>query len=90
MTQIAVNTDVMRQLGECFEQTGHYIWDDIRPRINNLISQLESSWQGHSRARFEHLFADWNHHAHELVELSYQIGEHLERTAQAFDNADNS
>jgi WXG100 family type VII secretion target len=90
MTQIAVNTDVMRQLGETFEQVSHQLWDETRPRINHLISELENSWQGNSRARFEQLFADWNHHAHELVELSYRIGEHLENTAQAFDNADNS
>ncbi len=90
MSQIAVNTDVMRQLGQCFVAVGHYLWDDQRPRIENLISQLENDWQGHSRARFEHLFAQWRHEVHEVVELSYQIGQHLEQTAQNFENADNS
>ncbi|HEY7124595.1 MAG TPA: WXG100 family type VII secretion target, partial [Ktedonobacterales bacterium] len=90
MSQIAVNTDVMRQLGQCFVAVSHYLWDDQRPRIENLIAQLEHNWQGHSRARFEHLFAQWRHEVHEVVELGYEIGQHLEQTAQAFENADNS
>jgi WXG100 family type VII secretion target len=90
MTLIEVNTDTMRQLGQYFVHVSHYLWDDARPHIENLIAQLEHAWQGHSRAKFEQYFAEWRHHAHELVELGYNIGQHLEQTAQAFDNADNS
>ena len=90
MSQIAVNTDTMRCLGQLFVEVSHYLWDDQRPRIENYIHELEEYWQGHSRARFESLFAQWRHEVHEVVELGYQIGQHLEQTAQAFDNADNS
>jgi WXG100 family type VII secretion target len=90
MAQISVNTDIMRQLGQCFVAVSHDLWDVQRPRIENLISQLEYSWQGQSRAKFENLFAEWRHEVHEVVEIGYQIGQHLEQTAQAFDNADQS
>ncbi len=90
MATIHVNTDVMRHLGQLFVNLSHEIWDNIRPQIENGIHQLEADWQGVSRQRFEQLFAEWRHHAHQLTDLGYQIGQHLERTADAFDQADQS
>ena len=89
MATIHVNTDVMRQLGCTFVHLNEEIENSIYPQIRNGISQLEADWQGASRHRFESLFHEWELHARQLAELGEQIGQHLERTADAFDHADH-
>lgn len=89
MATIHVNTDVMRYVGRCFYELNEQIENNTIPAIRNGIAQLESDWQGASRVRFEQLFHEWEAHARQLVELGEQIGQHLIRTADAFDHADH-
>jgi WXG100 family type VII secretion target len=90
MATIRVNTDTMRQLADCFHNINDNLEDNSIPQIKNSISQLDSDWQGASRARYEHLFHEWIHHAYKLSELGEEIARHLRHTADAFDNADQS
>jgi WXG100 family type VII secretion target len=90
MATIHVNTDVMRYVGRCFYQLNEQIENNTIPAIRNGIAQLESDWQGVSRQHFEQLFHEWESHARQLVELGERIGQHLIRTADAFDQADQS
>ena len=90
MATIHVNTDVMRYVGRCFVQLNEQIENNTIPSIRNGISQLESDWQGVSRSHFEQLFHEWESHARQLVELGERIGFHLQRTADAFDQADQN
>ncbi len=90
MATIHVNTDVMRYVGRCFIQLNEQIQNNILPQIRNGISQLEADWQGASRVRYEQLFHEWELHARQLIVLGEQIGQHLERTADAFDQADHT
>jgi WXG100 family type VII secretion target len=90
MAIIHVNTDVMRYVGRCFHDINEQIENNTIPAIRNGISQLDQDWQGASRQHFERLFEEWLSHARRLAELGEQIGDHLIRTADAFDQADQS
>lgn len=90
MANIRINTDLMRQLGGSFIHLSDEINNTLLPQIRNGVSQLEADWQGVSRQRFETLFHDWTTYAYHLTDLGYQIGQHLERTADAFSFADQN
>ena len=90
MATIRVNTDTMRQLADCFYNASENLEDNTMPQIQNAIHQLDEDWQGASRARYEHLFHEWRHHAHKLAELGEEIAKHLRHTADAYEQADQA
>jgi len=89
MATIHVNTDVMRQLGQIFVQLNDQLYNQTQPQIQNHIGQLESDWQGVSRNRFEQMFQSWRSAANQVVQQGEQIGQHLQNTAQQFENVDS-
>ena len=90
MATIHVNTDLMRNLGQTFVQLNEQIGNQVEPSIQNHIGQLEGDWQGVSRQRFEQMFQEWRAAADRIVATGEEIGRHLSRTADAFDNVDQS
>ncbi len=88
MATIHVNTDLMRQLGQVFVQLNEQINNQTEPQIQNQIGQLEGDWQGVSRQRFEQMFGEWRSAANQVVSQGEQIGQHLQNTAQQFENVD--
>src|SRR5579859_3895387 len=87
---IHVNTDQMRQLGQTFQNLNNEIGNNIEPQIQNQTSQLESDWQGVSRQRYDQLYNDWRSATQQVVQHGEQIGQHLQQTAQRFEEVDQS
>ena len=85
MASIHVNTDQMRQLGQVFVQNNDQIHQS-EGQIQNYIGQLEGDWQGVSRQRFEQMFQEWRAAADRIVAQGEEIGQHLQNTAQQFEN----
>ena len=90
MGTIHVDTDLMRQLGQTFVQLNDQISNQIEPQIQNHTSSLENDWQGVSRQRYEQMYQDWRAATQRVVETGEQIGQHLQDTAQRFEDVDNS
>ncbi len=90
MSNIHVNTDVMRNLGQIFVQLDGEIENQIMPQIHGGIAQLESDWQGISRQRFEELFQEWRSLAIRLSQQGEELGRHLQYTAERFENVDET
>ena len=90
MGTIHVNTDLMRQLGQVFNQLNDQIQNQIEPNIQNNTSQLENDWQGISRQRFDDLIQQWRSATNQVVQTGEDLGRHLQNTAQQFENADQS
>ena len=90
MGTIHVNTDLMRQLGATFLQLNEQIGSQIEPQIQGHVSQLESDWQGVSRQRYEQLYQDWRSATNQVVQAGEDLGRHLQNTAQAFEQADQT
>jgi len=87
---IHVNTDQMRQLGQTFQNLNNEIGNNIEPQIQNQTSQLESDWQGVSRQRYDQLYNQWRSATQQVVQNGEQIGQHLQQTAQRFEEVDQS
>jgi len=90
MGTIHVNTDLMRQLGTVFVQLNDQIGGQIEPQVQGHVSQLEGDWQGVSRQRYEQLYQDWRSATQRVVQAGEDLGRHLQNTAQAFEQADQS
>ena len=90
MSDIHVNTDIMRHLGYMFVQLNEQITDQIQPQILHSIGQLEVDWQGVSRQRFEELFSEWHALATRISACGEEIGRHLQITAEHFDDVDRT
>ena len=90
MSTIHVNTDLMRQLGNTFLQLNEQIGNNIEPQIQGQLGQLESDWQGVSRQRYEQLYQEWRSATNQVVQAGEDLGRHLQNTAQAFEQADQS
>ncbi|MDQ2717005.1 MAG: WXG100 family type VII secretion target [Chloroflexota bacterium] len=88
MPVIHVNTDSMRQLGQVFVQLNDQIQNQFGQQIQNYTSQLEGDWQGISRQRYEQLYQEWRSTISQAVQNGEQIGQHLQNTAQQFENVD--
>ena len=88
MASIHVNTDQMRQLGQVFVQNNNQL-QQSEGQIQNYIGQLEGDWQGVSRQRFEQMFQEWRAAADRIVAQGEEIGQHLQNTAQQFENVDS-
>ena len=90
MSNIHVNTDVMRHLGVVFVQLNEQITNTIQPQIYHGIGQLEIDWQGVSRQRFEELFSEWRALATRISACGEELGRHLQVTAERFEDVDQT
>ncbi len=90
MSDIHVNTDLMRHLGQLFVQLNEQVTGQLQPQIQHAIAQLEGDWQGVSRFRFEELFQEWRTSIDRVAYNGEELGRHLQDTAQRFDNVDQS
>jgi WXG100 family type VII secretion target len=90
MGTIHINTDVMRQLGKRFIEVSEYSHNQLISELQQMSTQLEGDWQGMSRQHYEELFLHWVQSAQSLLIWGNDIGVHLQRTADQFDQADRS
>ncbi len=90
MGTIHINTDLLRHLGQVFYQLNDQIQNNIEAQIQGYTSQVEGDWQGLSRQRYEQLYQDWRNATSQLVMTGEQLGQHLQNTAQLFEQADQS
>jgi WXG100 family type VII secretion target len=90
MGTIHVNTDEMRQLGRRFVECNEYIRSQLIPELQRLSAGMENDWTGVSRVRYDDLFQHWIQSAMSLENWEEDIGQHVSRTAEQFDNADRS
>jgi len=90
MPTIHINTDLLRQLGQQFNQLNDQIQNQIQPQINNLSGQIEGDWQGQSRYTYDNLFNDWSSNVSRIVQNGEDLGRHLQSTADQFEQADRS
>lgn len=90
MGTIHVNTDEMRQLGRRFVECNEYIRSQLIPELQRITMNMEHDWTGVSRARYDDLFQHWIQSATSLENWGEDIGQHVSRTAEQFDNADRS
>lgn len=90
MSNIHVNTEMMRHLGQLFVQLNEQIVNQLQPQIQHSIGQLEGDWQGISRHRFETLFQEWRSSIDRVAYSGEELGRHLQETAQRFENVDQS
>ncbi len=90
MATIHINTDQMRQLGQMFINLNDQIRDNLEPQIQNMTNQLESDWQGQSRAVYDNMFNSWRSTTSQIVQVGEDIGRHLQNTANQFEQADQS
>jgi WXG100 family type VII secretion target len=90
MATIHVNTDTLRSLGQLFVKLNEQIQNDLGPQIGNMSSNLESDWQGKSRAHYDTLYQDWKAKTTSIVQTGEDLGRHLQNTATQLENADQS
>jgi WXG100 family type VII secretion target len=90
MATIHVDTDLLRQLGQKFVQLNDQIQSQTEPQIQSVTGQLESSWQGQSRTRYEQMYQDWRAATSRIVTTGEDLGRHLQNTALQFEQADSS
>ncbi|HCI78566.1 MAG TPA: hypothetical protein DHW02_02620 [Ktedonobacter sp.] len=90
MSTIHINTDLLRQLGQVFYQLNEQIQNGTETQIQNVTGQVESDWQGVSRQRYEQLYQDWRSATQQVVSTGEQLGQHLQDTANRFEEADQS
>ncbi len=87
---IHVNTDMMRELGRRFQENCEFCRTKMISELQGITSQMEGDWVGVSRVRYEELFGHWCQSAQSLITWGEDIGLHLSKTAQYFDNVDQS
>jgi WXG100 family type VII secretion target len=80
----------MQQLGKRFSDWNEYIRDQMMSELRNLSSQLENDWQGVSRQHYDSLLQNWETNIQRLITQGDDMGQHLYRTADRFNQADNS
>ncbi len=90
MGTIHINTDLLRQLGIIFVQLNDQINNSTEPQIQNMTNQVESDWQGVSRQVYEQLYQNWRAAAQRVVQSGEDLGNHLQNTANNFEQADQS
>jgi len=87
---IHVNTELMRELGSRFRLNCQYAQEKIIGELRAMSAQMEGDWIGVSRTHYDELFQHWCQSAQNLITWGEEIGQHLDRTANYFDNADRS
>ena len=90
MSNIHVNTDLMRYLGQLFMQLNEQIVHQLQPQIQHTVSQLEADWQGVSRHRYEELFQEWQTSINRIAYSGEELGRHLQETATRFETVDRT
>jgi WXG100 family type VII secretion target len=90
MPTIHINTDLLRQLGQHFNQLNEQVQNQIQPLIYNTAGQLEADWQGTSRHQFDSMYSDWHTQVDRIVASGQDISRHLQTTADQFEQADRS
>ena len=90
MGQIHVNTDLMRRLGQLFVSLNLEINNQLEPQIAHAAAELQSDWVGVSYQHFNEVLIDWRATVARLTTYGEELGQHLEHTAQMFEQADNS
>ena len=90
MGQIHVNTDLMRNLGIIFINLNEQIANQLEPQIAHAAAQLESDWVGVSYQHFNEVLVQWRSTIAQLTTYGEELGQHLEHTAELFEQADNS
>jgi WXG100 family type VII secretion target len=88
MGAIQADTDTLRRLGQLYVQVNNEIRDTIGPQIHSLTTQLETSWQGHSRARYDSMYNDWASRTNVVIQIGEDIGRHLQNVAAQLEQAD--
>lgn len=90
MSNIHVNTDIMRQLSGSLEYWSNYLRDGMLTAVERLTSQLEVDWQGVSRQHYDELLQQFRGESLTLISRAQELGLHLNNTAAQFDSADQS
>ncbi len=90
MSNIHINTDLMRHLGVLFVQLNEQIENQLEPQIQQATVQLEGDWMGISRQHFDTLLMQWRSSVVSLTNWGECIGQHLQETATRFEQADES
>jgi len=85
---IHVNTEMMRQLGMRYQENCEFCRVKMIAELQALTSQMEGDWVGISRIHYEELFQHWCQSAQSLITWGEEIGLHLSKTAEYFDNVD--
>ena len=87
---IHVNTDLMRELGRRFQDNCEIARTKMIAELQSMTAQMEGDWVGLSRAHYDQLFQQWCQSAQSLVTWGEEIGVHLTKTAEYFDNVDQA
>jgi WXG100 family type VII secretion target len=87
---IHVNTELMRELGSRFQENCEIARTKMISELQSMNAQIESDWIGLSRTHYDELFHQWVQSAQSLITWGDEIGAHLTKTAEYFDNVDQS
>ena len=90
MDTIPTKADLIRQLGIVFLRLNDQIGNQIEPQIQSDMGKLEGDWQDVSRQRYEQLYRQWHAAIKQFVQVGEDLGRHLQNTAQAFEQVDQS
>ena len=87
---IHVNTELMRELGRRFQENCDICRSKMIVELQGITAQMEGDWVGLSRTHYDELFQHWCQSAQSLITWGEEIGLHLTKTAEYFDNVDRS
>ncbi len=87
---IHVNTEMMRELGRRFQDNCEIARTKMIAELQSMTAQMEGDWVGLSRTHYDELFRQWCQSAQSLVTWGEEIGVHLNKTAEYFDNVDQA
>ena len=87
---IHVNTELMRQLGRRYQENCEFARSKMISELQGLTAQMEGDWVGMSRNHYNELFQHWCQSAQSLITWGEEIGLHLNKTAEFFDNVDQT
>lgn len=87
---IHVNTELMRELGRRFQENCEIARTKMIAELQSMTAQMEGDWVGLSRNHYDGLFRQWCQSAQSLITWGDEIGVHLTKTAEHFDNVDQS
>lgn len=87
---IHVNTELMRQLGARYQQNCEFARSKMISELQGISAQMEGDWVGVSRNHYNELFQQWCQSAQSLITWGEEIGLHLTKTAEFFDNVNQT
>ena len=83
---IHINTELMRELGRRFQDNCEIARTRMISDLQSMNAQIEGDWVGLSRNHYDQLFHQWVQSAQSLITWGDEIGIHLTKTAEYFDN----